>query len=172
MLVTLQAHSPQPHPNLTPAPNTSGPNDIPVRSCFPDSFITTSDNSSPVPPPVWQNLVADNNDHVQANDPVLSKSMVVDYQNLSPIDSLEDLTKNKHQLNMTDVPNAILQMAYNKIYVPLSMLTTSALSKIHNNDNLKYRKIPFSNGIGKQSLNKSSFPAEDMLTETMFFQSY
>jgi len=73
---------------------------------------------------------------------------------------------------MTDVPNAILQMAYNKIYIPLSMLTTSALSKIRSNDNLKFRKIPFGNGVGKQSLDESSFPMEDALTETSFFQSY
>ena len=73
---------------------------------------------------------------------------------------------------MTDVPNAILQMAYNKIYILLSMLTTSALSKIRSNDNLKFRKIPFGNGVGKQSLDESFFPMEDVLTETSFFQSY
>ena len=73
---------------------------------------------------------------------------------------------------MTDIPNAILQMAYNKLYVPLSMLTTSALSKIQMNNNLKFRKIPFGNGIGKQSLDESSFPLEDLLTETYFFQAY
>jgi len=59
---------------------------------------------------------------------------------------------------MNDIPNAILQMAYNKIHIPLSMLTTLALSKIWSNDNLKYHKIPFGNGVGKQSLDISSFP--------------
>src|SRR5882724_21741 len=59
----------------------------------------------------------------------------------------------------------------NKIYVPLSMLTTSALSKIHGNDNLKYHKIPFGNGVGKQCLDESSFPL-DSLSETTFFQAY
>jgi len=98
--------------------------------------------------------------------------MVIDYQHLSPIYSMEYLVKNKQQLDMTDVLNAILQMAYNKIYVPLSMLTTSTLSKIHSNDNLKYCKIPFGNGIGKQSLNKSSFLSEATLTKTSFYQSY
>jgi len=63
---------------------------------------------------------------------------VIDYQHLSPIYSTEDLAKNKHQLDMTDVPNAILQMVYNKIYIPLLMLMTSALSKICSNDNLKF----------------------------------
>jgi len=69
---------------------------------------------------------------------------------------MEDLAKNNHQLNITDVLNAVLQMTYNKIYVPLLMLTTSPLSNICSNDNLKYHKIPFGNGIGKQSLNESS----------------
>jgi len=71
---------------------------------------------------------------------------------------------------MTDVPIAILQMAYNKVYIPLSMMTTAALTKICSNDNLKYHKIPFGNGIGKQSLDELSFPTEDTLMETMFVQ--
>jgi len=62
-------------------------------------------------------------------------------------------------------------MAYNKVYISLSMLTTATHAKICN-DNLKYHKIPFGNGIGKQSLDMSTFPTEDSLTETMFFKSY
>jgi len=73
---------------------------------------------------------------------------------------------------MTDIPNSILQMAYNKLYIPLSMLTTPALSKIHMNDNLKFCKIPFGNGIGKQSLDEASFPSENTLTVTTFLQAY
>jgi len=72
------------------------------------------------------------------SDPTMAKSTFVDYQNLGPIYTANDLAKNRHQLAMSDVPNAILQMAYNKIYIPLSMMTTSALNKIHSNDNLKY----------------------------------
>src|SRR5882724_12522459 len=75
-------------------------------------------------------------------------------------------------IDMTDIPNAILQMAYNKLYIPLSMLTTSALSKICMNDSLRFCKIPFGNGIGKQSLDESSFPGEDTLMETTFLQAY
>jgi len=73
---------------------------------------------------------------------------------------------------MKDIPNAILQMAFNKIHIPLSMLTTSTLSKIHSNDNLKYCKILFGNGVGRQSLDETSFAPESSLTETTFFQSY
>ena len=58
---------------------------------------------------------------------------------------------------MTKILNAILQMAYLKLYIPLSMLTTSALLKIWSKDGLKYHKIPFGNGAGRQSLNESIF---------------
>ena len=40
------------------------------------------------------------------------------------------------------------------------------------NNTLKFHKIPFRNGISKQSLDKSSFPAEDLLTKMIFFQAY
>jgi len=73
---------------------------------------------------------------------------------------------------MTDMPNAILQMAYNKLYIPLLMLTTPALSSIHRNDYLKFHKFPFGNSLGKQTLNESTFPTQDTLMETMFLQAY
>ena len=40
------------------------------------------------------------------------------------------------------------------------------------NNNLKFCKIPFGNGIGKQSLDKASFLSEDSLTETSFLPAY
>jgi len=142
--------------NSATPPEVSGPNLITIRSH----------------PTDWQSIVSGIADQAHAPDQSPAKSAVVDYQSLGPFYSTDDVTKNKHQLDMKDVPNAILQMAYNKIYVLLSMLMTSALSKIHGNDNLKYRKVPFGNGSGKQSLNESSFPQEDSLSETMFFQAY
>jgi len=100
------------------------------------------------------------------------KNAQVNYQSLGPIYGPNDVAKNKQLLDMTDIPNAILQMAYNKLYIPLLMLTTSALSRIHTNDSLKFHKIPFGNSIGKQSLDESSFLTEDSLTETTFLQAY
>jgi len=75
---------------------------------------------------------------MQGTDSLISKSPAINYQSLGLIYTAEDLAKNKHQLNMTHMLNAILQMAYNKVYVPLTMLTSATLTKIHNNDNLKY----------------------------------
>src|SRR5882724_5721517 len=57
-------------------------------------------------------------------------------------------------------------------FILLTMLTTPALSKVCMNYNLKFRKIPFGNGIGKQSLDEASFPDENSLTETSFLQAY
>ena len=68
--------------------------------------------------------------------------------------------------------NTILQMAYSKLFIPLSMLTISTLTKIHANDGLKYHNIPFSNGAGKHSLDESVFPSEDSLSESFFLQAY
>jgi len=133
--------------DLATPPEASGLNLITIDSCLTD----------------WQSIFSGIPDQAHAPDQSPAKPAVVNYQSLGPIYSADDVAKNKHQLDMTDVPNAILQMAYNKIHVPLSMLTTSALSKIHGNDNLKYHKIPFSNGVGKQSLDESSFPLEDSI---------
>ncbi|KAF8492714.1 hypothetical protein JB92DRAFT_3236378 [Gautieria morchelliformis] len=43
---------------------------------------------------------------------------------------------------------------------------------ICSNDNLWYKKIPFSNGVGKQSLDDSYFPLEDSLETATFLQAY
>src|SRR5882724_6676964 len=69
-----------------------------------------------------------------------------DFLSLGPIYCIEEVSKNKQQFDITKMPNAILQMAYLKLYILLSMLTTSALSKIQSNDSLKYHKVPFGNG--------------------------
>ena len=39
----------------------------------------------------------------------------IDYQSMGPIYGPEEVAKNTQLLDMTDIPNAILQMAYNKL---------------------------------------------------------
>ena len=63
-------------------------------------------------------------------------------------------------------------MAYLKLYIPLSMFMTTAFSKIHLSNGLKYHKIPFGNGAGWQSLDESIFPPEHTLMESLFLQVY
>jgi len=125
--------------------------------------VCTSGTCVTDPPPGpegWRDLITQGAEPTATTDP-FPKNPNIDYQNLGPIYGPEEVAKNSHQLDMTDILNAILQMVYNKLYIPLSMLTMSSLSKICMNDGLKFRKIPFGNGIGKQSLDESSFPGED-----------
>jgi hypothetical protein len=63
-------------------------------------------------------------------------------------------------------------MAYNKLHIPLTTLTVPALNRICCIMNLHYRKIPFSVGAGRQSLDESDFPPEDSLTAHDFLQGY
>ena len=65
-----------------------------------------------------------------------------------------------------------LQMAYLKLFIPLSLLTTAVLDRIQFNDGLKFHKILFGNGAGKHSLDTSLFPTELSLSELEFWQAY
>jgi len=73
----------------------------------------------------------------------------INYGNLAPIYCYDDVSKNKQQLDNMKLPNSKLQMASLKLYIPHSMLTTSALTKIRANDGLKYHKILYRYGMGK-----------------------
>ena len=63
-------------------------------------------------------------------------------------------------------------MAYLKPFILLSLLTTVVLNRIEFNDGLKFHKFIFGNGIGKHSLDISSFPTEQSLSESEFWQAY
>jgi len=67
----------------------------------------------------WQNIIAGNAAQAPVVDGLMARSPLIDYQSLGPIYTSEDLAKNRHQLDMTDILNAILQMAYNKVYILL-----------------------------------------------------
>ena len=68
---------------------------------------------------------------------------------------------------MMDILNAILQMAYNKLYIPLLLLTTSSLSKIRMNDNLEFLKIPLAMELANNHLRvfvpNGKFPHRNVL---------
>ena len=93
------------------------------------------------------------------------------FSNLGHIFETNDL-KPEYLLNACSILKPILQMAYLKLYIPLSMFTTTALDKIQFNDGLKFHKIIFGNGIGKHFLDISTFLQEHTFTETEFWQSY
>ena len=140
---TLSTQSPQQPSSLAPAPSTSSPNSSAINPCPSILAPLPMANMSLDLPNAWQNIVTGNVNQAQVADLVISKTLTINYQSLGLIYTAEDLAKNKHQLNMTNVPNAILQMAYNKVYIPLMMLTTATLTKICSNDTLKYQKIPW-----------------------------
>ncbi|KAF8494286.1 hypothetical protein JB92DRAFT_3126980 [Gautieria morchelliformis] len=95
-----------------------------------------------------------------------------DFDTLPPLHTIHAAVGNKLQMDVVKMPAAIMQMAFNSIYILLSMLTTAALDRTRSNDNLRYKKMPFGNGDGKQSLDDSFFPPEDTLNTATFLQAY
>ena len=63
-------------------------------------------------------------------------------------------------------------MAYLKLFIPLTLLTTATLHKIQFNDGLKYQKIIFSSSAGKHTHDTLAFPDEKTLSESQFWQAY
>jgi len=69
------------------------------------------------------------------------------------------------------LPDCLVQMALNKIFMPLSMLTMASLNRIEHN-NMKYKQLNYGSGAGKTFLDESSFLAEDELNNFKFGQAY
>jgi len=54
------------------------------------------------------------------------------------------------------LPDSLLQMAQSRLFIPLSMLTMSALNRIETNQNVKYKCLTYGLGIGKTFLDEMS----------------
>ncbi|KAF8527716.1 hypothetical protein JB92DRAFT_3093207 [Gautieria morchelliformis] len=100
-----------------------------------------------------------------------TKLRPVDFDALPPLHTIHTAAGNKLQMDVVKMPAAIMQLAFNSIYIVLSMLTMATLDCICSNNNLCSKKIPFGNGVGKQSLD-DSFPPEDALHTATFLQAY
>ena len=61
----------------------------------------------------------------------------------------ESAQLNVLELDTDTLPEAILSMAWSHIYVPLSLLTTTALDRIMLNQSVRYRKVGCGRGAGK-----------------------
>jgi len=70
------------------------------------------------------------------------------------------------------LPDMLLQMVLNKVFIPLSMLMTSALNRIEINQNVKYKCLTYSPGIGKSFLDNAAFCSEDNLSDFEFSKAY
>jgi len=89
-----------------------------------------------------------------------------------PIYKFDEIVSNPYLLDSLGIPNSLLQMAFNKLFISLFLLTAASMNCIRYNHNLKYHKIVFSNGAGKYLLDESSFPDKLSLTEPEFWQAY
>lgn len=125
-----------------------------------------------IEPEDWRDLMStaiSNNPAALANL-LAPKTQVVDYRTMGRLYTRELASRNTHTLGSKGTPNAILQMAYRKAYIPLSMLTETALTCIHSNDGLKYVKVL--NSTVKQTLDPSQFGNEDDLPFEVWDQAY
>jgi len=80
--------------------------------------------------------------------------------------------KNNHELNPLGIPDALHMMIHLKLFIPLFMLTTLLISHIQYNNNLKFKKIPFSYAAGKYALDDAHFPLEESLSDAEFMQAH
>ena len=69
------------------------------------------------------------------------------------------------------VLDSLLQMVLNRVFIPLSMLTTVALNNIETNQDVKYKRLTYGSGMGKTFLDECSFPPEDQLSDFEFSQA-
>jgi len=106
-------------------------------------------------------------------DPVYAVAKpAMNWSALGPTFFDADAKKKGHKLTLTGIPDALHMMMHLKLFIPLSMLTTASLSRIHFNDNLKFKKIPFGIAVGKYALDEAHFPLEESLTDAKYFQAH
>ena len=122
---------------------------------------------------VWANVLADVQCLTAPNSamPTVLK-LGMNWDALGPAFLDVDTRKNEHELNLTGIPDALWMMIHLKLFISLSMLTTSSLSCICFDDNLKFKKIPFWNVASKYALDEAHFLLEDSLTDTEYLQAH
>jgi len=67
------------------------------------------------------------------------------------------------------LPDCLIQMALNPVFIPLSIITTDSLNRIKTSKNVKYKRINYGSGASKHFLDDASFPPEDDLNH---FESF
>jgi hypothetical protein len=101
-----------------------------------------------------------------------SKYKTINYHQLPPLYMVEAIANNEQKLNSSDIPVLILAFSHERLYIPVSMLTSCALTCICSNDGLKFAKVQGGHGAGKYMLKVSSFLPKDSLTSHDFLQAY
>ena len=157
----------------------SGASGDPTVSLLTD---TTNNESSSVPRASlltsninWANLMA-----AMLTDPNFQANFVsnttlapvIDYQNLTLVFTDETALKNSLVVEMDVLPDVVVHMMQNCVFIPLWLLTTAALDHIQLIKNVKFWCITFGNGTGHTSIDENTFPTEDSLSESDFWQAY
>jgi hypothetical protein len=173
-----EAQSNQPSRNISLVPSPSAP-----------SASSTTTQTALAPPPLVISPPASTQPSTIVNAPntapgqsfnlaklqSLLESLLptyIDYRNLPPLYTYEELKDKKLQLYITTIPDAILHMAFNRVYIPLSLLTPCAMDRIRCNQNLRAKKMYFGHGAGQLFLDHTNFPHEDSLSKDAFLQAY
>jgi len=63
------------------------------------------------------------------------------------------------------LPDCLVQMALNKVFIPLSILTTASLNRIEHND-VKFKRLNYGSGACKTFLDETCFVLEDELNDS------
>ena len=97
-----------------------------------------------------------------------SLAPIVDQQNLTYVFTDELALKNSLDVETDVLPDSVVHMMQNRVFIPLSLLTTATLHRIQLNQNVKFQRITFGNGSGCTSIDETTFPAEDSLSQSDF----
>ena len=101
-----------------------------------------------------------------------TKNQVVNYLVAQPVFRYNEISQNTQEINLMAIPNLMLAISFEKLFLPLSLLTTNTLNRIRANDGLKFVKLTSGNEAGKHMLDVSAFPSETTLMATDFLQAY
>jgi len=82
-----------------------------------------------------------------ANSPMLS-ALALD-EALSSIVFMKEAAIYSLDSDPRALPDCLIQMALNNVFIPLSMQTTESLNRIKNNQDVKFKQIPYGSGSGK-----------------------
>ena len=99
----------------------------------------------------------------------MAKTDYIDFSEVSPMFKTAKAIRNKHKLDPMSIPNALRQMAYYRVFIPLSMLTADSMNTIRDNVGDLYTKKKTGLSVGKYILNSDVFPGEDTLSKQTFF---
>src|SRR6266481_7452506 len=164
-------------PNSSSPPVDNPPNDPtlpPQGPPLPPGADTSSGALAIVKPNPWASFMASMSN---PNSPFGlmssgSGSASVDLQNLGQIFTNDAANQNVMDLEPTTLLDAIMHMAHSHIFIPLSLLTASSLECIELNQNMKFCRIAFVNEAGKTTIDESTFPNEDSMSQSNFWQAY